>query len=129
MLVVMDCPEDIEGRLSELRGIAAKHKVEKVYLARVSRPFGSRVRSIVAPHRLDMAVQMSDAAANKHLFRMADILGRSGVKAEPISTGILATDLEEFINKNNFDIIVSIERLSKLYRRLESFAGKLVQYV
>jgi len=72
-----------------------KYKVAKVYLARVSRTFGSRVRSIVAPHKLDMAARMSDAAASKHLSGIADALGARGINAEPISTGILATEIEE----------------------------------
>jgi nucleotide-binding universal stress UspA family protein len=129
MLVLLDRPEDIEGRLSELREIAVKHKVAKVYLARVSRTFGSRVRSIVAPHKLDMAARMSDAAASKHLSRIADALGTSGVNAEPISTGILASEIKEFIDKNNFDLIVSTEGLSRLCRRPESLTGRHVQYL
>ena len=129
MLVLLNRPEDIEHRLPQLREIAVTHKVAKVYLARVSRTFGSRARSIVAPHKLDMAAQMGDAAASRYLSKIADDLRTSGVNAEPISTGILATEIEEFIDKNDFDLIVSTEGLSKLCRRPESLTGRHVQYL
>ncbi len=129
MLVLLDRPEDIESRLSELREIAVKHKVAKVYLARVARTFGSRVRSIVAPHKLEMAARMSDDAASRYLSVISDKLRTGGIDVEPISTGILATEIKEFIDKNNFDLIVSTEGLSRLCRRPESLTGRHVQYL
>ena len=90
MLVLLNRPEDIEAHLSELREIAKKHGIEKVYLARVTPPFSSRVQDRVAPALLDMMAQMSDAAASKHLSKIADDLRKEGIDAEPISAGMPA---------------------------------------
>lgn len=78
MLALLNRPEDNEGHLTELREIAKTQGMAKVYLARVSHAFCSRVRSIVAPHKLDMAARMSDAAVGKYLSRMVDEL-RTGI--------------------------------------------------
>jgi hypothetical protein len=97
MLVLLNRPEDIEGRLSELRKIAKTHGIAKVYLATVSRAFGSRARSIVAPHKLDVAARMSDAAASKYFSKIADELRTEGVHVEPISASIPAGEIDDFI--------------------------------
>ena len=114
MLILLNYLEDIEGRLSELREIATTHGITKAYLARVLRPFGSRVRSIVAPSKLDMAMRMSDAAASKYLSRIADALRKEGIDAEPISTGIPAKEIDKFIEKNYIDLIVTYDGRSGL---------------
>ncbi len=114
MLVLLDRPEDIEGRLSELREIAVKHKVTKVYLARVSRTFGSRVRSIVAPHKLDMATRMGDEAASRYLSKIADELRKGGLDVEAISASIPVGEIARFIEKSNIDLFVGAEGFSEL---------------
>lgn len=130
MLVLLNRPEDIEGRLSELREIAITHGITKMYLARVLRPFGSRVRSIVAPHKLDIAVRMSDAAASKRLSQIAEALCKEGIDAEPISPGIPAEKIDEFIENNDIDLIVSGDGRSGLCRWLSgSLSGSHVQFL
>lgn len=116
MLVLLNRPEDIEGRLSELREITKTHGIAKVYLARISRAFGSRARSTVAPHKLDMAARMSDAAASKYLSKIADDLRPEGVDVELISAGIPAVEIDKFIEKNDIDLIVTTDGRSGLCR-------------
>jgi nucleotide-binding universal stress UspA family protein len=127
---------DIEERLPELRDIImtqgvgrvylasvpsafgwsaqsiAPHKlppVERVvvYLVRVSRAFSARVRSRVAPHKLDLAARMGDAAANKYLSKIADALYAEGVEAVPIGVSIPTEKIGEYIKRNNIDLVVT----------------------
>lgn len=114
MLVLLNRPEDIEVHLSELREIAKTHGIVKVYLANVSRAFGSRARSIAAPHKLDMAARLSDAAASKYFSKIADDLRTEGVDVEPISAGIPAVEIDKFIEKNEIDVIVTSDGRSGL---------------
>jgi len=116
MLVLLNRPEDVEGRLSELREIAKTHGIAKMYLARVSRAFGLRVRSIVAPHKLDMAARICEAAASKYLSKIADDLRTEGIEVEPISAGIPAVEIDKFIEKNDIDLIVTTDGRSGLCR-------------
>jgi len=116
MLVLLNRPEDIESHLAGLREIAKTHGIAKVYLARVSRAFGSRARSVVAPHKLDMAARMGDAAASKYLSKIADDLRTEGVDVEPISAGIPAREIDKFIEKNEIDVIVTSNGRSGLSR-------------
>ena len=114
MLVLLNRPEDIEGRLPELREIAITHGIAKVYLARLSRAFGSRARSIVAPHKLDMAARMSDAAADQYFAKIADDLCTEGLDVEPISAGIPAVEIDKFVEKNEISVIVTSDGRSGL---------------
>ena len=107
---------DIESHLSEIREIAKTHGIAKMYLAKVSPDFGSRVRSIVAPHKLDMAARMSDEAASKYLSKIADTLREEGIDCEPISTSIPAKRLDDFIEKNNIDLVLTSDGRSGLCR-------------
>ncbi len=116
MLVLLDRPEDIEGRLSELREIAKTHGIRKISLVRVLLPFNSRVRSRVAPHKLDMAAQMSDEAVSRYLSGIAHTLSAEDINVEPIISGIPATDINRFIEKRKFHLIVKIGESSALSR-------------
>lgn len=107
MLVLLNRLDDIEGHLLELREIAITHRIAKVYLARVSRAFGSMVRRIMAPHKLDMATRMSDVAASKYLAKIADDLRTDRIDVEPISTGIPYGEIDEFIERNEIDLVVT----------------------
>jgi hypothetical protein len=114
MLVLLNRLEIIEDYLSKIREIAKTHGIEKVYLARVSCAFGSRIRSRVAPHKLDMAAKMSDEAASRYLSKVADDLRKDGLDVEPITAGIPAKGIHDFIKKNNVNLIVSDEGHSEL---------------
>ena len=118
MLVLLNRPEDIEGHLMELKEIARTQGIAKVNLARVSRAFGSRARSIVVPHKLDMVARMSDAAASKYLSKITDDLRTEGIDGEPIGTGIHAVEIDEFIRRNDIDLIVTTHGRSGLHQRL-----------
>jgi hypothetical protein len=107
MLVLLNRVDDIDGHLLELREIAITHRIAKVYLARVSLTFGSMVRRIVAPHKLDMAARMGDAAASKYFVKIANDLRTDRIDVEPISTGIPDGEIEEFIEKNEIDLVVT----------------------
>jgi nucleotide-binding universal stress UspA family protein len=114
LLVLLNRLETIEDYLSKIREIAKTHGIEKVYLTRISRAFGSRVRSRVAPHKLDMAAKMSDDAADRYLAKVADDLRKDGLDVEPIASGIPAKGIDAFIKKNNIDLIVSDDGHSEL---------------
>ncbi len=116
MLVLLNRLEDIESHLSELREIAKTHGITNITLARVLTPFGSRIRSRVAPHKLDMAARMSDEAASRYLSKIADTLRGEGVDCDPISTGIPAKRLDDFIKKNNIDLVLTSDGRSGLCR-------------
>lgn len=116
MLVLLNRPEDINVHLPELREIASVHGIAKVYLARVLRPFDSRVGSVVSPHKLDMAVRMNEAATSKYLSKMADDLRTEGMDVEPVNIGIPAVEIDEFIEKNELNLIVTSDGTSKLCR-------------
>jgi len=114
MLVLLNRPEDIEGHLPELSEIALMHGIAKVYLARLSRAFGSRARSIVARHKLDIAAKMGEAAASRYFLKIADDLRTDGLDVEPISTGISAAEIDEFVEKNEISVIVTSDGRSGL---------------
>ncbi len=114
MLVLLSRPEDIEGRLSELREIATKNRVEKVYLVSVSRAFSRGVRSIVSPHKLDTAARICDEAVSRYLSRIAGELGKEGFAVEAVRTRIPVGGIDGFIGKNNIDLLVSTENFSVL---------------
>ena len=116
MLVLFNHPEDIESHLSELKEIAKTHEIVKISLARVSPPFGSRIRSRVAPHKLDMATRMSDESASRYLSTIARALRAENVDCELISTGIPATEINSFIEKHDFHLIVRVEGRTGLSR-------------
>lgn len=123
MLVLLNRPEDIEDRLSELQEIAINHKVEKIYLASISRAFGSRVRSRVSPQKLDMAVQMSNEATGRYLAIIANTLRERGVDAEVINRSIPTEEVDQFVQKSNFDLLVGAEGFSKLPSCKKRFIG------
>ena len=116
MLVLLNCPEDIESHLSELREIAKTHEITNITLARVVTPFGSRIRSRVAPHKLDMAARMSDEAASRYLSKIAHALSAGDINVELTGTGIPAAEINKFIEKNDFDLIVGVGGRSGLSR-------------
>ena len=116
MFVLLNRPEDIEGRLPELKDIAITHRIKKLYVARILRPFGSRARRIVAPHKLDLAAQISDAATSNYFSKIADDLCTEGVEVEPICTSIPAVEIDKFIDKNDVDLIVTTDGRSGLCR-------------
>jgi hypothetical protein len=116
MLVLLNRPEDIESHLSELIDIAKTHEIASISLVRVSPPFGSRTRSRVAPHKLNMATRMSDEAVTRYLFKIADTLHEEGVDCEPISSSISAMEINRFIEKHDFHLIVRVEGRSGLSR-------------
>ena len=118
MLVLLNRPEDIDGHLVELKEIAKTQGIAEMNLARVSRAFVSRARSIVALHKLDMAARMSDAAVSKYLSKIADDLRTEGIDVEPIGTGIPAVEIDEFIRRNDIDLIVTTHGRSGLHQRL-----------
>ncbi len=67
---------------------------------------------------------MSDESAGRYLSRIARTLSSGDIKVEIISTGILATDINNFIEKHNFHLIVRAEGSSGLSRwSAESLAG------
>ncbi len=113
MLVLMN-RLDIEGHLSELREIAKTHGIAKVYLAKASPDFSSRARSIVAPHKLDMAARMSDEAASKYLSTIADALSKEGIEVVPIGIDIPFEKVEEYIKKNNIHLVLTSDGRSGL---------------
>ncbi len=115
MLVLMN-RLDIEGHLSELREIAKTHGITNITLARVLTPFGSRIRSRVAPHKLGMAARMSDESAGRYLSKIAHTLSAGDINVELISAGILAGEINRFIEKHNFHLIVRAEGRSGLSR-------------
>jgi len=114
MLVLLNRPEDIESHLPELTEIAKMQGIATVYLAKVSRAFRSRSRSIAAPHKLDMATRMGDAAAGKYFSKIVDDLRTEGVDIEPISPGIPAMELDKFIEIEDIDLIVTTDGRSEL---------------
>ena len=116
MLILLD-RLDIEGYLPELGDIAKSHKIAKMYLARITPDYGARVRSIVAPHKLEMAEQMTDAAAGRYLDRIADALREKGLEFEIISRGMRPDKIDDFIRANEIDLIVSMEKGSDLSQR------------
>ena len=118
MLVLLNRPEDIDGHLVELKEMVKTQGIAKMNLARILRAFGSRTRSIVAPHKLDMAARMSDAAASKYLSKIANYLRTEGIDVEPIGTGITAVEIDEFIRRNDIDLIVTTHGHSELHQRL-----------
>ena len=118
MLVLLNRPEDIDSHLADLKKIAKTQGIAKVYLTRVSRAFSSRARSIVVPHKLDMVARMSYAAASKYLYKIADDLRTEGIDVEPIGTGISAGEIDEFIRRNDIDLIVTTHGRSGLQQRL-----------
>ena len=114
MLVLLNLPKDIEDHLSELREMVIEHEIGKVYLARLSRAFSSRAHSVVGSHKLDMAARMSDTSASKYLSKMADDLRTEDLDVEPISTGILAMEINEFLKKNEIYVTVTKDLRSGL---------------
>lgn len=116
MLVLLNRLDPAEDWLSQVREIALTHGIAKAYLARVVPPFSSRVRSRVAPAILDMMARMSDAAASKHLSKIADDLRKEGIETEPISTGMPAKEIHEFIKNNGIVLIVTTDGRSGLCR-------------
>jgi len=132
MLVLLNRPEDIDGRIPELKDIAVTHGVVKVYLARLSRDFGPRVRSVVVRHKLDMAARMGDAAADKYLRRMAGVLCGQGLDCETISAGLPVERIGQWIGGSEMDliVIVGVGPGSSLFDLLPKHAsGRLLQYV
>ena len=107
MLVLLNRPEEIDTHLTELREIAAAHGITKICLSRLSLSYGSRVRSIVAPHKLARAARMSDAAANNYLFKIAEDLRNEGLDIETVSTGIPITEIDGFVKKNEVNMVVT----------------------
>ncbi len=121
---------DIERHLSEIREIAETHGIAKTYLARVSPDFGSRVRSIVAPHKLDMVARMSDAATSKYLSQIAAALREDGIDCETIGNSIPAKNLDDFIEKNNIDLVLTSDGRSGLCRWPSGgLVGRHVQFL
>ncbi len=116
MLVLLNRLDPSEDWLSQVREIAVTHGIAKVYLARVTPPFSSRVQSRVAPALLDMMGRMSATATSKYLSKIADDLRKQGVDAEPISTGMTAKEMYKFIKDSNIVLIVATDREAKLYR-------------
>lgn len=114
MLVLLNHPEDIDTHLQELREIATTHGITKVYLARLSRAFGSRARSIVIPHKLDMATHLSDAAVHQYLSSIAVEFRAGGLDAEPISAGLSATAIDSIVAENEISMVVTSDGRSGL---------------
>ena len=108
MLVLLNCPEDIESHLQEIREIAQKYEIGHISLARITFPFGTRVRNIVAPHKLEMAARMSDESVSRYLSRISLTLEVRDINVESVANGIPATDINRFIEKHNFHLIVKI---------------------
>ena len=50
---------------------------------------------------------MSDAAANKYLSKIANALSAEGIDAVPIGVSIPTEKIEEYIKKNNIDLVVT----------------------
>ncbi len=115
MLVLMN-RLDIESHLSELREIIKTHGIAKVYLAKASPDFSPRARSIVAPHRLDMVAQMSDEAVSRYLSQITNTLREEGIDYEPISASIPIKRLDDFINRNDIDLVLTSDGRSGLSR-------------
>jgi len=107
---------DIESYLPEIREITETHGVEQVYLAKTSLDFSSRIRSIVAPHRLDMVAQISDEAANRYLSIITNTLRGKGIDCKPISAGIPVKKLDNFIKENDIDLVLTSDGRSGLCR-------------
>lgn len=107
MLVLLKSPQDIETHLGELKEIVQTHGIARVYLARVSRAFGARVRSIAAPHKLDTAIRMSSASVDRYFSNIADDLSIAGIDVIPVSTGLQVQEIDSFIRKHDIDLIVT----------------------
>ncbi|MBI2860572.1 MAG: hypothetical protein HYX91_03575 [Chloroflexi bacterium] len=110
MLVLLDRPEDIEGRLEEIQQVAASHKVKRVYLARAPRAFGTRVRGMVAPHKLKLAVQMSAEATGIYLSRAARELSKGGLNVEVISAS--QEEIDRLMGKSNIDLLIGVKGIA-----------------
>ena len=59
---------------------------------------------------------MSDEAASRYLSKIAHALSAGDINVEPISTGIPAAEINKFIEKHDFNLIVSAEGRSGLSR-------------
>ena len=116
MLVLLNRLDSAEDWLSQVRETTMMHGIEKVYLARVTPPFSSRVQDRVAPALLDMMAQMSDAAASKYLSKIADDLRKEGIETEPIRAGMPAKEIHKFIENNDIVLIVTTDGRSGLCR-------------
>lgn len=121
---------DIEGHLSEIKEIAKTHGITKIYLAKTSPDFSSRVRSIVAPHRLDMVARMSDEATSRYLSKIADTLREEGIDCEPIRASIPAKRIDDFIKESDVDLVLTSDGRSGLCRwSSKGLAERHVQFL
>ncbi len=105
---------DIEGHLPEIIEITKTHGVVRVYLAKASPEFGSRVRTILPAHKLDMAARMGDMAVGRYLAQIADTLRKRGIDCDYVSTGIPAKKLDDFMKSNGIDLVLSSDGRSGL---------------
>lgn len=114
MLVLLKCPEDVEGHLVELREISRRHGIAKVFLTRVASIYGSMDRRGMAARKLDMPARMSDADAERRFSNIVDRLRTEDVDVEPISASIQLNEIDNFIRENRIDVIVTGNGLSGL---------------
>lgn len=97
-----------EHCLAQLKEIICAHGTpEEVFLVRVLAPFGSRVRSILAPHKLDRAAQLSEAANSVYLSKIASELAKRGISIESvIVAGEPVKDIGRLAQRNNAKLII-----------------------
>ncbi|MBI2860573.1 MAG: Na+/H+ antiporter subunit E [Chloroflexi bacterium] len=107
---------DPERHLPDIKEIARTHEIARTYLAAISPDFSPRIRSIVAPHRLDMVARMSQSATGDYLSRMAASLQEEGMDCQALGAGLPARTLDDFIAANKIGLIVAGDGRSGLCR-------------
>lgn len=112
ILALLSRPEDLQSNMAGIKEIAKVQSAVKIILARIMRPFRSRIKSITSPHRLEFAGQISDGLAYTYTSYFLDEFRLSGIEVELMKPGLKMSEIRNFIADREIDLVVTINQSS-----------------